>query len=834
MRIGLGRLDLTERVVVRGEGGTVGLTTLETRLLTRLARDAPEVVPRRTLLADVWGVGDKVRTQVLEQTVRRVRRKLEADPSRPRHLLTEHGVGYRLVPLPEGARPGLPRHPHGFLGRASELEALDQWQGDPSDPVCTVVGPGGFGKSALAVAWARTLKRPPWFVSLGSCDAARLEDRIAGVLGVPAERLVHWWDAGEPCVVVLDEVEAIAEALRARLEAWLADTGRVQFLVTSRVRLGVAGERVIPLGPLPAADAGRLFERHRRAAGLPPVDDPGEIVRSVDGVPLAIRLLAGQPHPELAHHAAVGPLDACLERSWARLDEEQRHVLVAACTFRGGMWATTLAEVAGAEPQAVHRVVGTLVDTSMLQVAESASGLRLFAYEVVRGFVRRRAPASQWEACERRRLSAFAAFGRREVRCTFATQPDTLERLAIDEDNVRTVLRWGLDHGDIVSVAWVTLAFGTLVARTRPRLGASLAATVRRRPGVPAEMRHELGLFEGAMTVLMGRPTEALPLLRELLDDRAVRGSIRGRLLIELGNAYWTCDAFREARAHYTEACEVLEQAGDRWFLANAVDNEAAAAARLGDFDASLVGHLRALRLHHETGNAAAAAATESNLAAAAHRAGDPERAEHLYTSAVSTSIRFGYANTRVEAQVGLAGVLLHQGALERAAVAAAEAQAVAAQLGNPTFLALALAMQAEIATRRGPDHWAEAAAQLQGAQTAADVAGRPFLDARVRGLRGELAYQRGQARVAERHLARSASTFEAHGHVLAVTMITCRRGLVALSTGAPDQARGWLAQAEALDAARGPMSHPAVLFELERLRAALAAGSVRGGHDGG
>jgi two-component system KDP operon response regulator KdpE len=90
-------VDLAATVVLR-DGVEVRLTPTEWRLLEALVTRPGRLVSQRQLLAEVWGPGYAVETNYLRVYVAGLRRKLEPDPSRPRHLLTEPGMGYRFVP----------------------------------------------------------------------------------------------------------------------------------------------------------------------------------------------------------------------------------------------------------------------------------------------------------------------------------------------------------------------------------------------------------------------------------------------------------------------------------------------------------------------------------------------------------------------------------------------------------------------------------------------------------------------------------------------------------------------------------------------------------------
>jgi len=91
------RIDLAQRIVTR-DAERVHLTPLEYRLLTHLAGHPHSVLTHRQLLKAVWGPGHAEDAHYLRVFMAQLRKKLEADPAQPRHLVTETGVGYRFVP----------------------------------------------------------------------------------------------------------------------------------------------------------------------------------------------------------------------------------------------------------------------------------------------------------------------------------------------------------------------------------------------------------------------------------------------------------------------------------------------------------------------------------------------------------------------------------------------------------------------------------------------------------------------------------------------------------------------------------------------------------------
>jgi DNA-binding response OmpR family regulator len=97
LRFGDVVVDTTTRVVSRG-GAAVELAPKEYELLLALLRGKGAVIPRLDLMRQVWGYSDAVVTRTVDTHVAELRRKLEADPAAPRHILTVRKVGYRLQP----------------------------------------------------------------------------------------------------------------------------------------------------------------------------------------------------------------------------------------------------------------------------------------------------------------------------------------------------------------------------------------------------------------------------------------------------------------------------------------------------------------------------------------------------------------------------------------------------------------------------------------------------------------------------------------------------------------------------------------------------------------
>ena len=199
-----------------------------------------------------------------------------------------------------------------FVGRDDELNGLAALLA--SDRLVTVTGPGGSGKTRLAVEVVRAAGQrrdgDVVFVDLGSVRSGvgLAVDRATGVLCGPADEPLDAsvrYIRDRSVVVVLDNCEHVLDEAARVAGVILAECSSAVILATSREPLGIAGERRFVLGPLPVSgrdgapgDAVKLFvERARRAAGrveLPGGDVLAGLCQRLDGLPLAIELVAAQ------------------------------------------------------------------------------------------------------------------------------------------------------------------------------------------------------------------------------------------------------------------------------------------------------------------------------------------------------------------------------------------------------------------------------------------------------------------------------------------------------------------------------------------------------------
>jgi predicted ATPase/DNA-binding winged helix-turn-helix (wHTH) protein len=459
-------VDLGRREVRRET--TVRLTALEAQLLGYLADRPDQVISRDELLNEVWGYREGVMTRAVDSLVGRLRHKLEPDPAKPRHLLGLYGQGYiledvereevadqanedyqALKPLRVAARGKLPRPSTPFIGRSTEVVALrEAWSG--GQRLTTLLGCGGAGKTRLAVHFGAEVCEggsEVHFCDLGSATG------LGQVLQIIAERaavpLVAASDErvdalglalegqGE-ALWILDNAEGATEAVAGLMTRWLGSSTSPRFLVTSRERLRIMGEQLLELGPLRAEDGAALFVQRARAV-RPGFREEGqdatvsELVRQLDGLPLAIELAAARsrllnPKTILARLSErfallqtdgrdVPPrqatLKATIDWSWHRLKPSLQQALRQLTIFQGAFSLEGAQDVLELDSGAsAGEVVEALLDRSMLRSVDLEDGSRRFGMFVsVRAYVSEKLDAEEQAAAELRHAAFVVSEG---------------------------------------------------------------------------------------------------------------------------------------------------------------------------------------------------------------------------------------------------------------------------------------------------------------------------------------------------------------------------------------------------------------------------------------
>ncbi|MFL6075996.1 MAG: ATP-binding protein [Mycobacteriales bacterium] len=387
-----------------------------------------------------------------------------------RRALAELAARYRPSPL---AVTGVPAHRTTFVGRdrerAAVLAALD------GAGLVTLFGPGGVGKTRLAAAVAAGAA-PDFaaggaWVDLVPVRAGFAVPAVAGALGVaelPSRSLEQAVVArlrSGPSLLVLDNCEHVVDEVAAFAGRVMAACPEAAILATSRERLGVPGERIVPVPPL-ADEAETLFLDRARAAAPGFAAAPGVLAAlcaRLDGLPLAIELAAARA-ASLGADGLVAALDdrlrlltrrrgadtrhgslrAVLDWSHDLLDTEERALFRRLAVFAGGFdLAAVAATNPGRPPGELADLLGRLVDKSLLvHGTRTGGGSRWRLLETVRAFAADQLGDAERADVVRLHLRwAVATAADLEGRLE-RTPPGEFDRAAFDEiaDDLRAAL----------------------------------------------------------------------------------------------------------------------------------------------------------------------------------------------------------------------------------------------------------------------------------------------------------------------------------------------------------------------------------------------------------
>lgn len=515
---------------------------------------------------------------------------------------------------------GLPSQPTALLGREDEFSAIAATLAEPSCRLLTLLGPGGIGKTRLAIAVAEA-HAPAYadgavFVDLSAVETAdQLVFTLAAVLSIvfsghgdPMAEVLDRLRERE-LLLVLDNFERVIAGAEL-VAAIVARAPEVRVLVTSRERLNLRAEWLFDVEGLsyppelpPEAGARQrqldladysavqLFLQRARQVRprLAPTEQDlivvGRICRLVAGVPLAVELAAAAvrtlPLTEIERQLRANldviieaprdlpprhrSLRATFDYSWNLLSKMERTLWSQLAVFRGGWTPEAAEQVVGATLPALRG----LVDRSLVrEIDEGEGGARFTMLEPIREYALERLAAHPDAALVRRRHVRYfvTLAGSGHAALAGPVQADWLKQLGSEHDNLRAALEWSLVERE----AELGLALGSAlagfwrirghVAEGRRRLDALLAAFAG--PPVP-----RLQVLLGAI-MLAGEQDDSVrsqQLAEELVTSARALGERRwlGEAHAVLGKIALSQGQAQEALAQFEEALALFRAAGE-------------------------------------------------------------------------------------------------------------------------------------------------------------------------------------------------------------------------------------------------------------------------------
>jgi predicted ATPase len=430
------------------------------------------------------------------------------DFPRPARLyqLDVAGLADEFPPLQSRVRhAGLPASPQGLVGRDSDVEAVAALLREEQVRLVTVTGPGGIGKTRLALAAARTVAGEfpggAVFVPLAAVvEPALVLSTVADAVGARAEPGVQVVDALAATIgdartlLLLDNFEQVVNAA-ADVAALLERTPAVAALVTSRSVLRLRFERQYSVPPLTGSAAVRLFTE--RAAAVRPgfrlteANTPAvtELCRRLDGLPLAIELAAARirllpPEALLARMdrrldvLGSGPVDlperqrtlrAAMDWSYELLAPHEQAVFRRLGVFAGGCPLQAAEAVCGrpGEPDVLDTVAELLADSLLVASEEADRDPRLHMLQTVRAYAAEKLAASPDRTeTEQRHTDWVLGVTAALVAARGGEHRLAVERFDRELPNLRAAVQRALEAGDVATVARLTRdAYGYLSQR---------------------------------------------------------------------------------------------------------------------------------------------------------------------------------------------------------------------------------------------------------------------------------------------------------------------------------------------------------------------------------
>ncbi|EHR59084.1 DNA-binding transcriptional activator of the SARP family [Saccharomonospora cyanea NA-134] len=416
-----------------------------------------------------------------------------------------------------------------FVGRGHELARLSTMI--HRDRFVTVTGPAGCGKTRLTLEALSATEVPTTFVRLSTCDSVDLHGTLAAALGMHSRgrhdtsddlpTVLAEYLCGRRHVLVLDGCEHLLTAVRTLVRRLRSRCQDVTVVVTSRVRLGLAGEQVLPLGPL-ARDgvrdpllsrAGELFrDRARRLRADYPRDDAEAdagraVLRRVDCLPLTLEVLAGGVAGDGWTMPSAWPNDL-VEWSCSQLTRIQRDLLGALTVFGGDVSA----DAAGRVVDSSDTVEDALDRLGRAGLLTTTADSRHRLPDLVRRHATQWFAGTEAEHKARQRHALWCV----DVVTDAVTHPPadelaSFERLRRMEDDVCVALSWAFSEEPALAAELTGLVGSLTTYRPAPRLLPWQLAVAR--ASDPRLSRHAPAAASGAAAALRcGLPEEGLRL----------------------------------------------------------------------------------------------------------------------------------------------------------------------------------------------------------------------------------------------------------------------------------------------------------------------------------
>jgi predicted ATPase/DNA-binding SARP family transcriptional activator len=638
----------------------------------------------RRLLRDELGLEPDAQTNNLLQQIQAEASRAPVYPEKRAYHIRFSAAARIITFLPSAAAP--------FIGRHAELIRLDDILRHPPVQMVTITGAGGIGKTRLALTWSATqAARYPehfpdgvYFVPLAAIDAAaNLAPAIAHTvmplsdIDATAETTTQQlrdFLQNRQLLLVLDNFEQLLHGGGGQMAVtFLQDlchhAHRLKLLVTSRERLGLQDEYLLPLDGLPCPDnneaegdqfpAAQLFihcvRRIQPNFTLAPADRPhlAAICHLLDGIPLALELAAAWvewlPLAEIVadiedslDFLTTGLHDwperhrsmrTVFDRSWAQLSRPEQEFFMRLALFRGGFTRAAALAVAGtglALPD-VLRLLTTLANKSLLHYHRLED--RYAMHEMLRQYGAEKLAQAPSAASIQQAHAAYYCrwlYGQ-ERELKGARQRETRIRIAAEMENISAAWIWAAQAGMLPFLAEASAALG-LFLRQNGRFAEGstfFAAVIEHLPpeAIPARLWYWRAIFEPVAAQQQAYLAHSLDLLSVAAKSGPADSADKAAVLLALGVLARRRGDWETAAQHFRQSLTLARLAGNDWGESNVLYELGVQAWRSGAYPQAEQWFARCLEGYRRLGDTEGEAVALEGLVGATLFSGQVEQA---------------------------------------------------------------------------------------------------------------------------------------------------------------------------------------------------------------
>jgi predicted ATPase/DNA-binding SARP family transcriptional activator len=663
----------------------------------------------------------------------------------------------------------LPRFTNAFVGRGREIDQLAHRL--EASSIVTLTGPGGMGKTRLAVELGTKLaeryREGVVFVDFAPViDESLIAATIGRALGLrddgvrnPMDVIIAYLN-DRSMLLILDNCEHLLSTAAAAATEMLSECRGLTILATSRVALGVQGETIWEVPSLPTrsngsdmrgvdrddGDAVELFRVRAEAAASrsfiwddAAIGDATRICHRLDGSPLAIELAAARlrvmPVSDLlagldkrfalltTGSSATTPrhysLEATVDWSYQLLSSPEQLLFQRLAVFSGGFAPDAAEEVCGDEHlprRDVMPTVFSLVEKSLIRLgATIRGGARYTMLQTIRAcsLNKLQAGPGAFDVHKRHALYFSSMASNTEAAARTRQQVEWLAQLEEEHDNFRTAIEWGLQREPLLALEIAT-SLDEFWARRHLGEGITWVKRAMEAAVPTGELQARATEVAGHLALLTGGQELAFAQLEEAAKQWAALGNVAraGQCTERLGSGHFASGAIELGLEQNKRAVEMLRTTGDQWRLASALNNLGFNLALAGDSLTAKPLLREALQLARQCDDPHSVADILDSIAEVEMSLGRFNDARVLWKECFAIAMRLGDKRQTANYLERRAGIALVEGDPElciRLASAGEAARSMIGEVAPPDWRDM-VAKTVEAARRQLPDLAADTA----------------------------------------------------------------------------------------------------------------------------